>query len=71
MIIVGRVIQGVGAGGLVGLVNVTISDLVPVRERGLYLGFVGFTWAFAGAIGPVLGGLTTKYPFEMDTDPLQ
>lgn len=60
MMIVGRAVQGVGAGGLVGLVNVTISDLIPVRERGVYLAFVGFTWAFASAIGPVLGGL----PFQ-------
>ncbi|KAF8456321.1 major facilitator superfamily domain-containing protein [Terfezia claveryi] len=61
MIIVGRAVQGSGAGGLVGLVNVTISDLVPVRERGLYLAFVGFTWAFASAIGPILGGIFTQY----------
>ena len=68
MIIVGRAVQGTGAGGLVGLVNVTISDLVPVRERGLYLAFVGFTWAFASAIGPILGGLISNYPLEMHND---
>ena len=68
MIISGRVIQGTAAGGLVGLVNVTISDLIPVRERGLYLAFVGFTWALASAIGPVLGELTSKYPYEMHAD---
>lgn len=61
MVIVGRAVQGSGAGGLVGLVNVTISDLVPVRERGIYLAFVGFTWALASAIGPVLGGVFTQY----------
>ncbi|KAF8469576.1 major facilitator superfamily domain-containing protein [Kalaharituber pfeilii] len=61
MVIMGRAVQGLGAGGLVGLVNVTISDLIPVRERGIYLAFVGFTWAFASAIGPILGGAFTQY----------
>lgn len=30
------------------------------RERGVYLGYVGLTWAFASAIGPVLGGVFTE-----------
>lgn len=59
MMLAGRAIQGVGAGGQLSLVNVTISDLVAVRQRGIYLSFVGFTWAFASAIGPVLGGVFT------------
>lgn len=55
----GRVIQGIGAGGQLGLVNVTIADIISIRERGLYLSFIGMTWAFASAIGPVLGGVFT------------
>lgn len=31
MLLAGRVIQGIGAGGQLGLVSVTISDLVAVR----------------------------------------
>lgn len=31
ILLVGRVIQGLGAGGQLGLVNVTISDLIAVR----------------------------------------
>lgn len=30
------------------------------RERGLYLSYIGLTWAFASAIGPVLGGVFTE-----------
>jgi len=31
LLLLGRVIQGLGAGGQLGLVNVTISDIVAVR----------------------------------------
>ncbi|CUS07474.1 unnamed protein product [Tuber aestivum] len=60
MLLAGRVLQGLGAGGQLGLVNVTISDLIAVRERGVYLSYIGLTWAFASAIGPVLGGVFTE-----------
>ncbi|KAF8544275.1 major facilitator superfamily domain-containing protein [Trichophaea hybrida] len=59
LMLIGRVLQGLGAGGQLGLVNVTISDIVTVRQRGLYLSYVGMTWAIASAIGPVLGGVFT------------
>lgn len=38
MLLAGRTIQGLGAGGIMGLVNITVSDIVTVRERGKYLG---------------------------------
>ncbi|KAI5798831.1 major facilitator superfamily domain-containing protein [Geopyxis carbonaria] len=59
LILTGRVIQGLGAGGQLGLVNVIISDIFSMRERGIYLSYVGMTWAAASAIGPVLGGVFT------------
>ncbi|CRG89194.1 hypothetical protein PISL3812_06230 [Talaromyces islandicus] len=61
MLIAGRAIQGAAGGGLVVLVNITLSDLKliefpPHRERGKYFGFIGMVWATASAIGPVIGG---------------
>ncbi|CAG8959987.1 hypothetical protein HYFRA_00012704 [Hymenoscyphus fraxineus] len=56
MLIAGRTIQGVGAGGIYVLIDVVCCDLVPLRERGKYLGLM-FSWAgFAAAIGPPVGG---------------
>lgn len=52
MLIVGRAVQGIGGGGTLILVNISISDMFSVRKRGVYLGFVGLTWAVAGGFGP-------------------
>lgn len=38
MLIAARVIQGIGGGGLITLVNIAISDLFSVRDRGAYFG---------------------------------
>ncbi|KAF3927322.1 hypothetical protein ABW21_db0202265 [Orbilia brochopaga] len=56
-LIAGRTVQGLGGGGIIVLVNITISDIVTMRERGKYLAAVGATWALASAIGPVIGGV--------------
>lgn len=59
MLIASRVVQGVGGGGLIILVNIVISDLFSMRERAKYFGIVGMTWALASAVGPVVGGVFT------------
>lgn len=56
MLISGRTIQGVGAGGVYVLLDIVCCDLVPLRERGKYLGLM-FSWAgVAAALGPPVGG---------------
>ena len=35
-ILVGRTIQGVGAGGILTLAEIIITDIVPLRQRGVY-----------------------------------
>ena len=56
MLLVGRSLQGAAGGGLICMVNVSISDLFSVRERSLWLGLCEGIWALSGAIGPLLGG---------------
>ncbi|KAI1405346.1 MFS general substrate transporter [Hypoxylon fuscum] len=56
MLIAGRVVQGVGAGGINVLLDIVCCDLVPLRERGKYLGLM-FSWSgVAAALGPPVGG---------------
>lgn len=57
MLIAGRAIQGVGGGGIIALTDIIVADLVPLAERGPYLGIVGAVWAIASAIGPPIGGV--------------
>ena len=60
MLIAARAIQGIGGGGLITLVNICISDLFSMRNRGPYFGIIGMVWAFASAVGPILGGVFTQ-----------
>ena len=55
-LLAGRAIQGLGAGGLISLANIVISDLYSLRERPIYYSLIGATWAFAMTLAPVVGG---------------
>jgi EmrB/QacA subfamily drug resistance transporter len=56
-----RAVQGVGAGGLMPLVQTTIADIIPPRDRGRYIGLVGGAFGSAAIAGPVLGGLIVDH----------
>ncbi|KAI0327038.1 iron permease [Cubamyces sp. BRFM 1775] len=55
-LIAARTVQGVGGGGITNLGSIILADLVPLAERGTYQGMLILVWAFAGAIGPAIGG---------------
>lgn len=56
MLIGGRTIQGLGSGGLFVLLDLIVCDLVPLRERGKYLGIMLSTAAVGTTVGPIIGG---------------
>lgn len=60
MLIAARAVQGLGGGGLVILVNITIGDLFSLRTRGAFYGLIGGVWAIASSIGPIIGGAFTE-----------
>ncbi|TVY40523.1 MFS-type transporter [Lachnellula occidentalis] len=62
MLIAGRALQGTASGGMMQLAIITISDLFSVRERSLYMGYVGFVWALAGSAGPLLAMVLLDQP---------
>ena len=55
-LIAGRTVQGLGSGGIMLMVELIVCDLVPLKERGMYLGIVLSTAALGAILGPIVGG---------------
>lgn len=56
MLISGRLVSGLGGGGLIILSQATLSDVVPPRKLGTYMGVIGAVFAVSNVLGPLMGG---------------
>ncbi|KAF4808092.1 Efflux pump FUS6 [Colletotrichum siamense] len=55
-LITGRVVQGLGAGGINVMSAIVVSDLVSVRYRGKYMAIMLAAYLLGATSGPLLGG---------------
>ncbi|KAK7550060.1 major facilitator superfamily domain-containing protein [Phyllosticta citricarpa] len=56
VIILGRVVAGMGGGGLTAISTFVTTDLVPLRRRGLWQGFGNLCFGLGSGLGGVFGG---------------
>jgi DHA2 family multidrug resistance protein len=64
-LLVARIIQGAGGGGLQPMAQAILADSFPAEKRGLAFSVYGFTAIVAPSIGPTLGGwITDNYSWR-------
>ena len=56
-----RVVQGVGAGGIFALVYIILADVAAPEKRGRTLSTASSVWGIASVLGPTLGGIIVTY----------
>ncbi len=61
MMILGRVLQGVGEGLVIPTVTSVIFTAFPPTKRGLAMGLIGLGATMGPALGPTLGGYMTQH----------
>jgi EmrB/QacA subfamily drug resistance transporter len=59
-LVLARVAQGLGGGGLMTLSQALIGETVPPRERARYQGYLAAVVVCSSTFGPVAGGLLTQ-----------
>lgn len=59
--VVGRLLQGIGGGGLVPATLAVVADIWAVHERGLPLGIIGAVQELGSVLGPLYGALVLAH----------
>ncbi|MEM7442813.1 MAG: MFS transporter [Pseudomonadota bacterium] len=61
LLLVGRLLQGLGGGGLMALSFVSVGLLFPARLMARAMGAVSTVWAISAFMGPLIGGLFVEW----------
>ncbi|KAK5170455.1 uncharacterized protein LTR77_005043 [Saxophila tyrrhenica] len=59
-VIAGRAIQGAGGAGMVSMVSIVVTDLVPLQEVATLWGYVNILQTTGRSCGGLIGGLLTQ-----------
>lgn len=61
MMIAGRTIQGIGGGGINVMIDMIVSDMLPLRERGNFMGMIFAVFSIGTSLGPFIGGAIVQH----------
>jgi EmrB/QacA subfamily drug resistance transporter len=61
VLILGRVVHGLGGGGLTSTGMVVLGDVAAPKERARYYAYFSIVYTTAGACGPALGGFLSDH----------
>jgi len=61
VLLVGRAMQGLGAGGVFPVASAVIGDTFPPEKRGGALGLIGAVFGIAFLVGPLLAGVILHF----------
>ena len=64
ILLIGRAIQGLGAGGIFPVASAVIGDTFPPEKRGSTLGLLGAVFGIAFLVGPILGGILLRFSWH-------
>ncbi|KAI4724778.1 putative efflux pump antibiotic resistance protein [Aureobasidium sp. EXF-10728] len=58
--LIGRATQGVGGGGILSANLIILSDIIPLRQRAQYQGYLQLVFALGSNIAPIIGGVIVE-----------
>ncbi|MDA8440869.1 MAG: MDR family MFS transporter [Peptococcaceae bacterium] len=61
MLILFRLIQGLGAGSVQPIVTTIVGDIYSVQERAKVQGYLSSVWGISSVAGPAVGGVMVQY----------
>jgi EmrB/QacA subfamily drug resistance transporter len=56
-----RLVQGLGAGGVLPINQTILGDIYPLEQRARITGLFSTVWGVAGLLGPAIGGFLTEH----------
>ncbi|KAH0537505.1 hypothetical protein FGG08_005723 [Glutinoglossum americanum] len=64
-LIAGRALAGIGGGGMTTVVSILLSDVVPLRERGKWQGYLNIIYATGSATGAPLAFVSVYFILDL------
>lgn len=61
VLVAGRFISGIGAGGMLSTSTITVSDYVPLRSRGVFQGIGNISFGTGASMGGIFGSWATGF----------